>query len=359
MSLVTHGETREMMMVETHNITEDSNGNKELTIKGRSLDHYLDYRDISANQYGKRWKMAKSYTLSRAAAVILYNSFVNATGRDCVRSNVFSKSVSDAIYEWRITNSATFVGASKRRWLESGPIGPQVLDLLRRGNMGIRTIRPLWFPYAHYAPVVSVTTANSNKGVYSETMMYLELSACFDIYNGRDQTKNWVYDGWLDKPAVVFHEGADHASSPEYLWSVDDYYTYGWVESSLGNVGVYHTASDKGKYTGLNFRALHIDGGSPSSDETNSEFIADLDEFGENELKKHNKKELFDAEITPAAPYRYSFYPYLGDYYLGDTVLLIGKYGFAQNMIVSEYTRTEDENGDRGFPGLIRPNETS
>lgn len=355
MSIVSHQDSREIMMVETHNITEDANGQQELVIKGRSLDHYLDYRDISANQYGKRWKMAKSYTLSRAAAVILWNSFINTSGRDVVRSNVFSKSISDSILNWRVTNSATFTGASKRRWLESGPIGPQVLDLLRRGNMGIRTIRPLWQPQSYLGKVVSVTTPNTNKGVYSEVETYLAASSAFDIYNGYDVTAPWVFEGWQDKQPVVFHDVAGHVDSSQYLWSVDDYFNYGWVESSLGNIGVYHRPSDAGKFRGLTFRALHIDGGSPSTDETNSEFIADLDEFGENELKRHKKKELFDGEITPLAPYKYSFYRYLGDYYLGDTVLLQGKYGTSQKMIVSEHTRIEDENGEREFPGLEIP----
>ncbi len=55
-----------------------------------------------------------------------------------------------------------------------------------------------------------------------------------------------------------------------------------------------------------------------------------------------------DGQISEESPFK------LGrDYYLGDRVTLLGQYDFAQSMRVSEYIRTEDADGDRGYPGLV------
>ncbi len=76
MSLVSHRETDEVMMVETHSIGRDSAGYPELTVKGRSLDAFGEHRYLEGPYPGKKYKMARDYTAAEAAIVLLWNCFV-------------------------------------------------------------------------------------------------------------------------------------------------------------------------------------------------------------------------------------------------------------------------------------------
>ncbi len=77
-------------------------------------------------------------------------------------------------------------------------------------------------------------------------------------------------------------------------------------------------------------------------------FSDDLPEKGEVALRQTERVELFDGTISAESPYEYT-----KDYFLGDKVTILAEYDFAQTMRVSEYIRTEDSEGDRGYPGLI------
>ncbi len=76
-------------------------------------------------------------------------------------------------------------------------------------------------------------------------------------------------------------------------------------------------------------------------------FKENLFEVGEVALEEHERVELFDGKIFSEAPYQYNKH-----YFLGDKVSLLAEYDFDQTMRVIEYVRTEDVEGDRGYPGL-------
>ena len=91
-----------------------------------------------------------------------------------------------------------------------------------------------------------------------------------------------------------------------------------------------------------------IDAGTKDDDETTSEFLASLDDVGSDTLKADwERTSVIDGAISPTVPYMYKV-----DYDLGDKVTLIGDY-VENDMRVEEYTRTEDGEGERGFPGLV------
>jgi len=71
---------------------------------------------------------------------------------------------------------------------------------------------------------------------------------------------------------------------------------------------------------------------------------------GKTALKNANRQLLLDSAISANAPYSYG-----SDYNLGDLVTVMGEYDVMDTMRVNEYVRTQDKDGERAFPTLIRP----
>ena len=80
------------------------------------------------------------------------------------------------------------------------------------------------------------------------------------------------------------------------------------------------------------------------------EFREDAVEDAKKTLEAGKRVVMLSGDVSPLSPYIYRTH-----YNLGDTVSLHGDHGLVEKMVVSEYIRTEDENGDRGYPGLIMP----
>uniref|UniRef100_A0AAU8GQY9 Minor tail protein n=1 Tax=Gordonia phage Petito TaxID=3158876 RepID=A0AAU8GQY9_9CAUD len=66
-------------------------------------------------------------------------------------------------------------------------------------------------------------------------------------------------------------------------------------------------------------------------------------------LREQNALEMLTADISPLTQYKYKQH-----YNLGDAVMVHGKYGNPQKMVISEYTRTSDSSGITGYPTLVR-----
>lgn len=364
-SLISHRETDEVMMVETHSISKSPEGYPELTIKGVGLSSFVHQRHLEGPYPKKKYKMATTYTTAEAVSLILWNSFVNPSENDVTRKGEWLRDIKDNVPNSVVTDSTTIGGGRKKRWLEGGQVGPQLVELLTTAEIGFRAIRPDSGP----GRVVSVTT--SDKGLISYRNVGSIDSLRWDIYNGVNRQHG---NGTNDE--VVFNFDAGHLSEDSYLWSIDGYKTMAFVISE-GGINKYYRnrASDK-LLTGLDRRVVWVDGGEldtkpvpdrrkgESADEyadrvdpiraenaaARIEFAENLEESGEVALDASDRVLMMDAKIMPDCPYSYGVD---ADYYLGDTVSLLGQYEFDQAMRVAEYVRTEDGEGDRGYPGLV------
>lgn len=166
-----------------------------------------------------------------------------------------------------------------------------------------------------------------------------------DVYNGLDRTRFQS-----DREPVIFHYDSGHVNSPKYLFSIKDFYNLALVTSSLGVTEVWPvtgTTPPSTPPTGLDRRVLHVDGGT-QGDALLADFTQSVIQKGMVELAKHNRMILFDGAISSVSPYIYGVH-----YFLGDEVTLLAQYDFEAEMTVAEYVRTEDHEGDRGFPTLI------
>lgn len=353
-ALVTLRDTKEVMRVESHEIADTDDGGKELIVKGRSFETILERRyipyKVDAN-YNKKFKMNKQYYLDQVCCVLAWNSLCNPTSSSVLNGIDIMQNQYFKVDNLLISNSQ-FAGPGrpasyiqKNRWANQMVTYERFMDFLVRGDLGVRAIRPPLDDQTNLR-VVDVDTALATRGTYTHgvaTAAQNKMMA-LDIYGGYDLSVNNT-QGYIP---VIFSAKAGHLDDTRYLTDVSDQYELADVRSGWGNKWVYRTTW----YGGVQMKCLFVDGGAPDDGENLTDFYNDLDQVGEIALKQHRKQEAISTAVSPAAPYKYGV-----DYGLGDRVTILGEYGYDRDMIVSEFTRAQDDEGYREFPGLVMPNE--
>lgn len=386
-TLVSHLETQETMMVETHEINmvgEGADAVPELTIKGRSASTILEHRWVEAN-YGKKRRMRKKYSATSALAVLMVNAIDNASGKDLTRGdtdpdtaaelNDYPWTTKDVIPNVAITETVSTEGAARWWSLQEGMLYPQYQKILVDADLCLRCLRPV---PGNAGTVVTVKSALADRGDVVRTANGNINALRFDVYQGLDRSGT-----------VQFSLLQGHLDKPTYLTSYKDYKSVVEVRSDHATVSdVYR--SGEGGLTGWQRRTMEFDAGSPELppepqkpaelksnataaqkraratamdkwqeawakwDNKRDRIVADFREEKTLEarrlLKQQRKLNMFAGDISLLSPYVFKTH-----YDLGDTVKLFGDYGKSAKMVVAEYVRTEDASGDRGFPGLIEP----
>ena len=387
-TLVSHLETREVMRVETVEINEVGEGadaQPEITIKGRSATSIFEDRWVESN-YQKKRRMRKKYSATSAAGVLMWQAVDNASGKDVTRGdtdpdteamqNDYSWNTKDVIPNVAITESVAAEGETRWWQLEEGMLLPQLMRILDNQDLSIRCLRPI--SGLNPGTVITVKTALSERGTIVRTQNSDIKQLRFDIYHGNDKTNT-----------VQFSQLQGHLDKPHYLTSTKDSKTV--VEMMSGEVYVGDVYRDgEENLTGWQRRTMGFDAGTPElpdeperpedprSNATREEkedwrkaidtwrtrrakwknkkaaIVADFREeqtkAARKELRNARRINMFAGDISSLSPYQYKVH-----YDLGDKVKLVGDYGRTTNMIVAEYVRTEDANGERGFPGLVEP----
>jgi hypothetical protein len=168
----------------------------------------------------------------------------------------------------------------------------------------------------------------------------------FEVYRGRDltSTQNLL-------PAVIFEPATDTLVDLKTLRSISGYKThaYAWAagmtaQSSIG-VAVAPGAS---AYSDWKRRTLMVD----ANDVTASDYSAValkqiLDQKARDALANNNYVRMVDGTLVPQ-----SFYRFGSDYLLGDVIELRAKGTLTQQARITEYTRAQDDTGERAFPTL-------
>lgn len=352
-SLVCEKDSPEVMYVETHSISTSDDGEEELTVKGRTFETNLERR-IMRGEYRVPWSMGElaSFTIQDAIAVIIWNAVVNPTTADVTgspntRTTFENYTNVDVSRDIRIQNVATGqvddLITTQEWWLDQSEVYAKVLSLLVLGNLGIRTVRPI----SHNADILSVAYSGGVTPVPIATWTPTDpvTSLRYEIYNGQRRT---VTPAAVDPlMPVIFADSAGHLQTPSYLWSLRGMKNYAWVDSNWES-GVTWDGESAGasEPTNEDRYETYVDVGQIDVEITDT--AGYLKQKGQEELKKLNRQILLDAAVSPKLPYKYN-----EDYFLGDVITAIGKYGVAQDMRVVEYVRTHDENGERGYPTLI------
>lgn len=388
-TLVSHLETLEVMQVESQSIEmvgEGVDAVPQITIEGRSATSILDHRWVEALYQQKR-NMRQNYSATAAACVLIYHAVDNNSGRDVTRGdsspatpgeyNDYGWSTLDDIPNVIVTESVAVEGAVRGWWLEKGPLLPQLTEILSGQELGIRCVRPV---LPNSKTVITVDSAIATRGTIRRTITNDVGALCFEVYDGVDRSLT-----------VQFSALQGHITSPQYLTSsqdiksrsvmmtgpavvVADVYRpgestlQGWLRKTIGfDAGMPElpeeparldpwdpdwTTAQKTTYK-VN-RAKYLTAYATWLNKKNAiiaAFRTDQSATALAKMRKENSRlTMFTGDISDLSPYKYKTH-----YDLGDTITLNGDYGKTSQMVVQEYVRTEDINGDRGFPGLRSP----
>ncbi len=393
-TLISHLDTREVMMVEDHVIEVNDDGVPELVITGRDLKTMLEHRYVES-KYQKKRKMRCNYTASGGLSVLLWQAFCNSTGKDVTRGDPDpwdETDVSDTDYDWNTLDPLPNVvvsdsvvdteGVAKRWWLNEGVLGPQFWVFMNKYKIGLRVLRPV--QDGGMFKVVTVDhTPLADRGKVSQVNTDISTKLAFDLYKGVNRSEDQATN-----PIVSFSTLQGELESPQYLWSKKDYKT---IVEVISSVGIGNQARPgEGGWTGWKRRVTQLDAGTPDTpneperpkdprknatdaevdawkDDIDAwkikhgkrntrknniiaEFKEDVLEDAANLLDIHREVRVLSGSVSAYAPFQYNVH-----YGLGDRVSIHGDYGMVENMIVSEYVRTDDIDGDRGYPGLVAP----
>lgn len=165
------------------------------------------------------------------------------------------------------------------------------------------------------------------------------------VYEGLDRSY-----GQTERPYVVFSDNFDNLYNTDYQLSTEEY-----VNTTLiGGEGeglerTYTTIGDELK--GLERYETFTDARDISQNKGNDDeiplntYVALLQERGRENLASSSYTEGFSGEILSDVAFKYN-----EDFYLGDLVTVINKYGIGRNVRVLSAIESEDENGRKLIP---------
>lgn len=298
-------DTREVVIIDNLEIKK-SKGSSELVLKGKTFDYFMNQRNLDFNN--------ANYPEDHVGVGM-------ATGKwDEVAVDVINNAMytttdhgGDQVPNFSAMTSVDFGMVPKPTedidsGVDKGGLYPYILNILNKKNYGIRTLRPL-----------------------DETEK-LRL----DIYNSK-------------YPKIVsFRYDLGDFPDPSYIDTNREYKNVALVECPLGRRVVYAPGWDNTTARGLDRRMMYVDASDVTSIASGDTLTDRLTRRGIRELAKFNRTQFFSGQISPLTEYKYKV-----DYDLGHKIDIQADYGIKQTLMVSEFIRTEDSNGDRGFPTLV------
>lgn len=290
---ITHTESERVMIIENILKAEDAQGSIKMTVSGRSLETILDTRVLAPTTGEAEW--TRTGTPGDMVAIIVRWAFQNGIG--------FYKN--EAIPTLSVANNT--------------PAGLEPIDVALR-------------PQSVYTAVKEIC---DSAGLGFRISLLDNYIIRFRVWKGSKRSN------------VVFSSQFDNLSEESYFIS----------RANWRNIAVVW-AKDAGDYVfvaapgtslnvkGLNRRVMSVD----ASDLNPAKYtVEDLHKLmkqrGKEALAKAVRQTLFDGKLTNENPYKYGV-----DYYLGDTVILLGEEGQKQETVVTEYIWAWDQEGLRSYP---------
>lgn len=331
-ALISHINTKTIMMVEDWEIVEKKGEDSVITFTGRSLDAFLNYRVLTDDDQGFDDTMndhrASPHILPTArpwdqvVTVIRRQTVTGFAIRDSFEIPWFE--VTDTVPvipkidhpDWYSTDDVE----AKRENLYTG-----VRKLLSEFDGGIKILRPV-------------------PGV--------EPNIKFVIHMGEERQND-----------VQFSHVNGDIETARYYWSDRAKENFAYVAAQYQGKIVVKTGYSLA--SGFDRRVFRIDAGDININPAEAGWAGfaeaeKLDKImkrrGKIQLRKATRRKIFEATIS-----RYNSYVFRKDYDVGDMVFVRGNYGVTEVMRVNEFAETEDESGESGFPtlGEVDPDSTA
>jgi hypothetical protein len=305
-TLLAMNQSNYVMKVETTEDGANANGEKILSVKGRSLEAIL--YDRIAKESTSDLTASPSWTITGTPGVIARKIFHDI----CVTGIL---DVGDKI---PFINEGTFLAAGT----VSEPVDPITVEIE---------------PTTVYEAIAQICTT-WNLGF--RLLRQFDMSKLwFDIYSGSNRTT-----AQTTLPPVVFAPGLDNLQNTKELTTIEGSKNVAYVFSPAGFKKVYPDDVDPG-IAGLERHVLVVN--ASDIDSTNPDIPAALTQRGKEELAKYRTQQAFDGEINQNSSYKYGVH-----YNLGDIVETRNSDGVTNNMRVTEQIFVSDKEGERAYPTL-------
>lgn len=302
-TLLSLSDSDRIMAVETYEDSDDSDGNRMLTIKGRSLEKILDER-VAAHPTDAKW------TLTGTPANVAREIYNQICG-------VGALNTADKI---------TSVIQGSFYPDDTIPEPDEEIEYTMDPQSVYSATKKLCDPYGMGFRIVKDGDSS---------LVY------YGIYMGSDRTTEQTA-----LPAVVFSQQLDTLQSPTELSTIALYRNVAYVFSAAGREVVYPLDVDP-TVTGFERRAMSVTMTDIAEDEDPGIASALMIQKGKEELYKNRQFSAFDGEIN-----EYNSYKYGRDYYLNDLVEMQNIDGVRNRMKVTEQIFASDEQGERSYPTL-------
>jgi hypothetical protein len=332
-SFVAINEGDEIMMVENYEINQGEDGKDILTVSGRSvmsfleyrtaLDEYLYYHDYSTDLEGKQvegdvhaWLINSpggNANDADIAAFIMYRHLVEGvfnSPNNAIRPEVIPNL---SIVQQDATNRRPYI-----RYIERGNLLAAVQAILLAGNNGFKSKRAI------------------GSAVNTE----------FIVYKGLNRTREQS----TNAPMILRHDQG-HILSPRYLFSIKGHYNSfrifptRWPMFTDTVWGPGNTL-DEPERMGWDYRELLIDATEITSDDLSIVDPAMMQRLA-TEKAKNLPIQILECTVAENIPYVFGL-----DYNLGDLCTVMGDFNIVENAQITEYVKVEDALGERSSPGL-------
>lgn len=306
-TLISHTDTREVMMVENAEIDEDvDDAEPDVVITGRSLDGvWLEQRIV-----GEDIEHYAGLVLSYFPYLLAFDtSWEQAKELIRLHTNDMTGILTGNVAGIVPISNQQHIGSSTtdERSIAPTTLHSAVMELLAIDDFGIKVVRP------NSANVDPLTT---------------ELR----IHNGVDRT---AY--------VIFSHVEGDLKQAKYLWSIKALKTDYFCAST------YLTVRSDSPFTGFNRRTMFVDCADmdQAMDASTSDVGPAMYARGEQALKNQKFTDILSTNISTTTRYQFR-----KDYEVGDLVTVNGNYNINSIMRVTEHVEFLDENGTTGYPTL-------
>ena len=269
-SLISHVDTKSVMMVETHEIeeTDDDNGDPDIVISGRTLDFFLEYRVADI------WN---------AGTTRLATGGVSPTP--------------ESTYVYNLPTAVT--------WLQLVSLLEEQLLATTTGWNSMIDIPNIAITY-NFGGGEAVTDKDAKIGSLAKAagdlMDFANLGIIIERPDTSHSTLNFVITKGFDKTTTVqFDWNLGDISNAKYLWTTKGYYNGIRVRGKYAAATVYPSGK-----TGFDVRMRMID---EETIDDSPEFMSGgqltvltnrLKAFGQAELNRQNQKTITNAVISPS-----------------------------------------------------------
>lgn len=309
-SFISHLDTRELMIVENHEISDDKSKDTEIIITGRGFETAMEQRIVGSNKTFPTSGPISDYSLN---ADTTWNQAVKLISDHILASALIDDN--DAIPYVDVATDIVGTGVNEVRTVKRGSLYARLLEILAVENLGIRALRP---------DVSGPPAATLNS-------LYL-------IHKGVDLSSS-----------VIFSGDTGEIESADYLWSNK------LLKNTAMVSGTWVETLVTTPETWFNRRMMFVDASdidksysAAPTGATLDAVVAAMQQRGQEALAAQNDVALTKIDVSKNAAKS----TYRQDFNVGDIISVHGEYNTSTTMRISEYVEIEDENGRQGYPTL-------